>query len=136
MCLTIICPRIMTGDFAMHSAAALILWFAASGAVAPDPAIADELSRLEGHRVSVAADGKSYEIEDVAGEGRPVVGVVERRGPDLWLVAEDGRSFRLVGPLAKPRMAGPGYKVWVLGNVTARGDMRARRLGVLARPKK
>jgi len=115
-------------------------------ASAPDvaPEIRAELARLEGQRVRIlhqdtndATLGRRYIIDDVAGEGAPVVGVVERRGQALWLVAEDGASYRLAGPLARPRIAGPGYKIWALGVVMARSGERvlvARRLGVLAPP--
>jgi hypothetical protein len=68
----------------------------------------------------------------VAGEGEPLVGVVERDGDALVLVTEESR-FRLTGPLARPRIAGPGYTIWVTGAVTA-GAIRARRLGILRRP--
>jgi hypothetical protein len=96
----------------------VVLW-------APD--LSSELDRLVGQTVTVAADG-SYEIDDVAGEGKPIVGVVERRGGALWV-----GGHRLTGPLAVPRIAGPGYKVWLLGEV--RGDTLAvRRIGVLLRP--
>lgn len=68
-------------------------------------------------------------IEDVAGEGRPWIGVVERRGEALWLVGEV--ALRMTGPLARPRLAGPGYLVWATGERV--GDTLAvRRLGVLA----
>jgi len=125
---------------------ALLLAWAAAGAAgavgatgpravpAVDASIADEISRLAGHDVTIAANGTSYVIEDIAGEGKPMVGVVERRGRELWLVADDGDAVRLVGVLAKPRIAGPGYKVWVLGDVNRAGELRARRLGVLAGP--
>jgi hypothetical protein len=92
-----------------------------------------ELSRLAGHRVLVAPDRQSYRIFDVAGEGAPEVGVVERRGPALVLRRADGSALLLAGPLAVPRIAGPGYKVWVLGRIE-RGALVARRLGVLAPP--
>jgi hypothetical protein len=98
---------------------------------APAP-IAAELARLDGQRVELR--GGRYTIVDVAGEGAPLVGVVERRGAALWLVAERGPARRLTGPLARPRIAGPGYKVWVLGSVGADGSLAARRLGVLAPP--
>ena len=88
--------------------------------------VADELSRLAGHTVTRTDDG--YEIDDIAGEGKPIVGVVERRGRELWVA-----GYRLTGPLARPRIAGPGYKVWVLGDI-AGTTLRARRLGVLASP--
>jgi hypothetical protein len=118
---------------------------AASATPPSAPDIADELARLEGQRVRVLDQGTpddrgyvpGYVIEDVAGEGAPVIGVVERRGQALWLVAADGASYRLAGVLARPRIAGPGYKIWVLGTVTAGGGERilvARRLGVLAPP--
>ena len=109
--------------------------------------IAAELGRLEGQRVRIRDQGTTpdhghvpgYVIEDVAGEGAPVVGVVERRGQALWLVAEDGASYRLAGALARPRIAGPGYKIWALGAVTAGSGERilvARRIGVLAPPRR
>lgn len=94
--------------------------------------IADQIARLEGHTITVAANGASFTIDDVAGEGKPLVGVVERRGKELWL-RTSSRQLRLTGPLARPRMAGPRYKVWVLGEV--RGEsLHARRLGILAAP--
>lgn len=120
-----------------------------------------ELGRLEGQRVRLVdfgtgpgagldtgqstgpdtgpgtAQSRRYVIEDVAGEGAPVVGVVERRGQALWLVAEDGASYRLAGPLARLRITGPGYKIWALGAATTVGGGRvlaARRIGVLAPP--
>jgi hypothetical protein len=112
--------------------------------------VAAELARLEGQRVrlvdeSAAQGGPSsagnahgaYVIEDVAGEGAPVVGVVERRGQALWLVSADGASYRLAGVLARPRIAGPGYKIWALGTVTIDSGERiltAQRIGVLAPP--
>jgi hypothetical protein len=93
----------------------------------------DEIGRLAGHRVQVHAGG-GYRIVDVAGEGAPVVGRVERRRDGLWLVPEGGGAVRLRGPLAVPRIAGPGYKVWVVGRRTGDGSLVARRLGILARP--
>lgn len=105
----------------------------------PPPPAALELRRLVGQSVDVGADGR-YVITDVAGEGRPLVGVVERRGAALWLIpadADEGAApVRLTGPLASPRIAGPRYKVWVLGTIEKDGALRARRLGVLARPTK
>ncbi len=98
------------------------------------PGIADQVSRLGGHHVTIAADQASFTIEDVAGEGAPRVGVIERRGKQLWLKAEGGQALRLTGPLATARIAGPGYRVWVLGELESDDALRARRLGVLARP--
>lgn len=88
------------------------------------------LDRLRGHHAGWH-DG-ALDIIDVAGAGRPWVGVVERRGADLWLV---GATFawRLRGPLARPRLAGPGYVVWAIGPLGER-DLRVTRLGVLAPP--
>jgi hypothetical protein len=110
----------------------------APGVAAADPPIliAAELARLEGHRVEVAPDGTDYRILDVAGEGAPLVGVVERRGRDLWLRPAVGQARRLRGPLAVPRIAGPGYKVWVMGRDAPDGSLVARRLGVLAPPRR
>ena len=96
--------------------------------------VAAELARLDGHRVVVAPDRLSYRIVDIAGEGPPLVGVVERRGEALWLRGEDGGAVRLDGPLAVPRIAGPGYKVWVVGARSPAGALIARRIGVLAPP--
>lgn len=101
---------------------------------APPAGVAAELARLEGQRVALAAGGSGYRILDVAGEGPPVVGVVERRGRELWLRPARGPARRLRGPLAQPRIAGPGYKVWVIGRVEADGSLSPRRLGVLAPP--
>jgi hypothetical protein len=95
-----------------------------------------EIDRLHGHRVVMTAAG--YAIEDIAGEGRPVVGVVERRGPHLVVVTAEREVYRLAGILARPRFAGPGYKIWALGQVSERSDgervLTPRRMGVLASP--
>lgn len=118
-----------------------IAWVMPAGPAGPGvpgpERIRAELARLDGHRVAVAPDGAGYTIEDVAGEGKPVVGVVERRGDHLWLVSEGGAAYRLTGRLARPRIAGPGYKVWALGTITGPPSapvLHARRLGVLASP--
>lgn len=113
---------------------ALALGPAAARADAPaaDAPTADELSRVAGHTLAPTA---TLRILDVAGEGAPVVGLVERRGRSLHLVPTDGsRALRLAGPLAVPRIAGPGYKVWALGRLTPDGALHLRRLGVLRRP--
>jgi hypothetical protein len=108
---------------------ALVVWALLGGSTA------DEIDRLEGHRVTIDAGGSGYAIEDVAGEGPPLVGVVRREGADLLLVTAGGAAFRLTGPLAIPRIAGPGYKVWVTGAISPLTmSLRARRIGVLARP--
>jgi hypothetical protein len=98
--------------------------------IAPEAELPAIAARLEGHRFT-RGDGVIV-VEDVAGEGHPWVGVVERRGDALVLVTALG-AFELTGPLARPRIAGPGYTVWVTG---ARDGARlaARRLGVLRRP--
>lgn len=101
--------------------------------LAIDPAEADAIaSRLLGQRVEIARDRAAIRIVDVAGEGAPRVGVVEREGEHLFLTTSAGR-WRLEGPLARPRIAGPGYTVWVLGSVSGT-TLVARRLGVLRRP--
>lgn len=88
------------------------------------------LSRLVGQRAGWQ-DGV-LTIADVAGAGRPWIGVVERRGQALWLIG-DGFAWRLTGPLARPRLAGPGYLIWAIGAVA--GDrLDVTRLGVLAPP--
>jgi hypothetical protein len=107
--------------------AALLGW--APATLPPGPAA--EVERLEGHGVEVT--GADYRILDIAGEGAPRVGVVERRAGALWLVTES-EALRLAGPLAVPRIAGPGYKVWVVG-ATDGDTLHARRLGVLAAPR-
>ena len=105
---------------------------AASLAIAPTEA-AGMLERLAGHRARVVA-GRLI-IDDVAGEGRPWVGVIERRGGALWL-RTDGPTLLLGGPLARPRVAGPGYRAWATGTLVAGSPptLRLRRLGILARP--
>ena len=98
--------------------------------VAPPTEIAGMARRLEGQGYRVG-DGVLL-IDDVAGAGRPWIGVVERRGPSLWLVTAVA-ALELTGPLARPRIAGPGYTVWVTGR--RRGArLEAMRLGVLRRP--
>jgi hypothetical protein len=109
----------------------LLVLVALAGTARGEP---DQLSRLEGHRAQIGADG-TVQIFDVAGEGRPEVGVVVRAGRFLDLRRADGTLVRLVGPLAVPRIAGPGYKIWVLGRRDRTGALVARRLGVLARPR-
>lgn len=88
------------------------------------------LSRLQGHTARIVGD--DVVIDDVAGEGKPLVGVVERRGGALWLVGAEG-AVELRGPLARPRIAGPGYRVWALGARTG-NVLVARRIGILAPP--
>jgi hypothetical protein len=98
-----------------------------------EPAEIDAIAgRLAGQTFEIAADHRSISILDVAGEGVPEVGVVERDGKELYLVTADSR-YRLAGPLARPRLAGPGYTIWVTGPV-AGGAITARRLGILRRP--
>ncbi len=113
--------------------AAIIIVAAAAAAGTARADVASELARLAGHRVAVSPDRASYRILDVAGEGAPQVGVVERRGRALLLRRDDRSTVELAGPLAVPRIAGPGYKVWVLGRLE-RGALVVRRLGVLAPP--
>ena len=97
----------------------------------PKPEWQDELGRLVGHKVELLSDG--YRIVDIAGEGQPYVGCVRRRGKDLFLESGDSR-WRLTGPLAVPRIAGPDYKVWVIGKPTAAQTLAVERLGILATP--
>lgn len=91
----------------------------------------DELERLVGHKVEHSNEG--YRILDIAGEGEPRVGCVRREGKDLYLESGD-RRWRLTGPLAVPRIAGPNYKVWVIGKPTAALTLPVQRLGILAVP--
>ena len=103
----------------------------AAAVLAIEPSEADAIAaRLVGQRFTVAADHRSITIEDIAGLGPPEVGVVERRGDDLYLGAH-----KLTGPLARPRLAGPGYTIWVIGAPAADGSIRVDRLGVLRRPR-
>ncbi len=102
------------------------------------------------NRLSVSADetpaisarlrGQTFTIEDgvlaitdIAGEGAPMIGVVARDGDALVLDTPIGR-WTLTGPLARPRIAGPGYTVWVLGTPGGDGTLALRRIGVLRRP--
>ena len=98
--------------------------------------LAGEVARLAGQRVTITDGG--YTIDDIAGEGKPIVGVVERRGSVLVLVEPGGNTYRLAGVLARPRIAGPGYKIWALGPVTGQAPdaiLTPRRLGILALPR-
>jgi hypothetical protein len=106
-----------------------------AGAARADVGAEVERARAAGLWVEVAPDRASYRIRDVAGEGAPLVGRVERRAGALYLVADGGAgpARRMTGPLAVPRIAGPGYTVWVLG-VADGAALRVRRIGVLARP--
>ncbi len=123
--------------------AAVALILTAARPVAAEPGRVDvgpgELDvlrgRLAGLTVRVAQDGAALWIDDVAGEGAPHVGVIVRRGRELVLVTDEG-EWRLTGPLARPRIAGPGYTVWLIGVIMPadRGALRIRRLGVLRRP--
>ena len=106
-------------------------------------------SRLAGHRFRTG--DHVLLLEDVAGAGRPWVGLIASRCGALWLDTAV-RSFRLTGPLARLRIAGPGYLVWATGSITpapaeaseastaeARtkgpsSSLELQRLGVLARP--
>lgn len=85
------------------------------------------LSRLAGHEVR--RQGDRVYLLDVEGGERPWIGVVERRGRALWIVGDDF-AFELRGPLARPRLAGPGYTVWIAGRADGTRFM-VRRLGVL-----
>ena len=107
---------------------------AAAAVLAIDPGEADAIAaRLRGQRFTITADRRAIAIDDIAGDGRPWVGVVERRGEALWLVTEVG-AIRLRGPLARPRITGPGYAIWVVGD-RAGDALDARRVGVLRRPR-
>ena len=90
--------------------------------------------------ISARLRGQTFTIEDgvlaitdIAGEGAPMIGVVTRDGGDLLLDTPNGR-WKLTGPLARPRIAGPGYTVWVLGTPGGDGTYKLRRIGVLRRP--
>lgn len=103
----------------------------ASIILAPSPELPAIAARLAGQSFRTG-DG-AIVIDDIAGAGRPWTGVVERRGDALVLVTALG-ALELTGPLARPRIAGPGYTVWVLG--TRDGDrLAATRIGVLRRPR-
>ncbi len=122
-----------------------VLLGAAGGSAASQPPtaeIADQLDRLTGHQVVVSADGADFVITDAAGEGPAMIGTVtlaDEADEQLWLLAVNGDRWRLTGPLAIPRIAGPGYKVWVVGEVVHKvlageGVFRPRRLGILRSP--
>lgn len=93
----------------------------------------EELRRLVGHGVEQQADG--YRIVDIAGEGEPFVGCVRRDGEHLYLESGESR-WRITGPLAIPRIAGPNYKVWIIGTLTPAKTLVAKRLGILATPER
>ena len=96
---------------------------------------AAEVARLEGHTIEV--DSLGYSIIDIAGEGAPLVGCVRVVGQGQWqhLVLEtQTQRLTLSGPLAVPRIAGPNYKVWVIGKVRNNKSIEVKRLGILATP--
>ncbi len=95
-----------------------------------EPELSPEVERLVGHEVLVTDTG--YRIVDIAGEGPPLVGCIERVDRELVLVSRDKR-LTLLGPLAVPRIAGPRYKVWVIGSESGT-NLTATRLGILAGP--
>jgi hypothetical protein len=92
-------------------------------------------ARLVGQQFTIAPDRSSITIDDIAGEGAPRIGVVARDGRALVLDTDEGR-FVLAGPLARPRLAGPGYTIWVIGDVQPGSvpTLTIHRLGVLRRP--
>ena len=96
--------------------------------IAPPVEISAIAARLAGWQIRVG-DGVLL-VDDVDGDGRPFIGIVERRGKELWLVTAIG-ALRLDGPLARPRIAGPGYRVWVVGHREGT-TLRAWRIGVIA----
>jgi len=104
----------------------------AAATLAIDPGEAAAIGeRLRGQRIAVQPG--AIRIDDAGGDGRPWIGMVARRARELWLVG-DGFALRLTGPLARARLAGPGYAIWVTGAIT--GDaIAAHRLGVLRRPR-
>lgn len=103
----------------------------ASLVIAPPPLVAAMAGRLVGHRFFVG--DHALILADVAGAGRPWVGVVAARCGGLWLDTAVA-SLRLTGPLARPRLAGPGYLMWAIGRVSPDRSLALHRLGVLARP--
>ncbi len=90
-----------------------------------------EVERLVGQSLELGAD--SYTILDIAGEGAPRIGCIEKEAESLYLVDGDQR-VRLSGPLAIPRIAGPNYKVWIIGDAKANAELFVRRIGILAGP--
>lgn len=97
-----------------------------------------ELDRVRGAAIvqAVGGDELCYAITEIGGEGPALIGRVERRGAELWLVEARGPAWRLTGNLATPRIAGPGYKVWIVGDLDgAERTLAARRIGVLSKPR-
>ncbi|MEZ4358532.1 MAG: hypothetical protein R3B48_00010 [Kofleriaceae bacterium] len=92
--------------------------------------------RLTGHRVRLG--DHVLLLQDIAGMGAPWVGRIALRCGQLWLHTAV-RTFRLSGPLARPRLAGPGYLMWVVGHRRrdarrAPEELEVLRLGVLSPP--
>lgn len=113
-----------------------MIWLLLAAILACEPSEVDAIAaRLVGQRITIAPDRSSIAIDDVAGEGAPRIGVVARDGRALVLDTDQGR-FVLAGPLARPRLAGPGYTIWVIGEVAPGSvpTLTIRRLGVLRRP--
>lgn len=102
----------------------------ASILIAPPERLAAIASRLTGHRFHTG--DHVLILEDFAGEGRPWLGLVAFRCDQLWLETSLG-PLLLTGPLARPRIAGPGYLIWATGRRTA-NTLELSRLGILARP--
>lgn len=89
-----------------------------------------KVARVERHGLLI-----DYAIDDIAGAGAPFVGRIVQRSnrAGLDLVTTDGRRFQLQGPLARAHLAGPGYKVWIVGDAAGR-LLRILRIGILATP--
>lgn len=102
--------------------------------IAPAAELDAMATRLRGQRAR-RGDGVLI-VTDIAGQGAPWIGVVAARSGALWLDTAV-RSLRLTGPLARPRLAGPGYLLWVVGarrDAPDAAELEILRLGVLAPP--
>lgn len=104
----------------------------ASLIIAPPDRLTAIAARLTGHRFRLG--DHVLLLEDIASLGRPWVGIVRSRCGALFLDTAVA-SFRLAGPLARPRLAGPGYLLWLVGTRDPlTSTLTIHRLGILARP--
>lgn len=102
-------------------------------------ALAPEIARLAGGTVRVvghasaehsrAFDVAEYELLEIAG-GVPLVGVLETRSGELWLVGAE--HVQLLQPPAELRQM-PGARVWIVGETDGDG-IRLQSYGVIAEP--
>jgi LysM repeat protein len=102
----------------------------------------DELRRLKSKQVEVQgqADAKSgllqvasYEIVDVGGGQRPIVGMLSEIDGTFFVTDEDGTQWTLLLPQTLPLTEWVGGKIWVVGTVTGQ-EIEVAGYGILKPP--